>query len=259
MKAGPVCWAAFPETISRESREVSGRVLVSGEVYFVCHSTSTTSLYRTKLSLMCHISRALRLACRVSTTTPSHRLSSHLWTLSTCVENSCVCVATRGASRQHAGAGARGGGGARHIFSRTINEVFRSTPGRGVTGAHSTRGAPSASRDSLASPSRRVALTTWALGRQSTLMPQLTTSVGQLRGRCPAFARRSAGPSPPAWAHRRQSKETSRLWSLSSHHVLCLKPACEMADSAASSPRRSASVSSALKVPSGGRTSWILT
>ena len=210
-------------------------------------------------SLSCVISlvrSVSRVVCRPQHPHTAYRLISGL---SPCVENSCVCVATRGASRQHAGAGARGGGGARHIFSRTINEVFRSTPGRGVTGAHSTRGAPSASRDSLASPSRRVALTTWALGRQSTLMPQLTTSVGQLRGRCPAFTRRSAGPSPPAWAHRRQSKETSRLWSLSSHHVLCLKPACEMADSAASSPRRSASVSSALKVPSGGRTSWILT
>ena len=77
--------------------------------------------------------------------------------------------------------------------------------------------------------------------------------------RAPAPALPSAGPSSQLWAHRRQSKEMSRSWSLSSHHVLCLKPACEMADAAASSPSRSASVSSALKVPSGGRTGWILT
>merc|ERR1740130_2174142 len=77
--------------------------------------------------------------------------------------------------------------------------------------------------------------------------------------RAPAQALPSAGPISKLWAHRRQSKEMSRSWSLSSHHVLCLKPACEMADAAASSPSRSASVSSALKVPSGGRTGWILT
>ena len=77
----------------------------------------------------------------------------------------------------------------------------------------------------------------------------------------PRWVRNDGGTRASSWPapHFRHSIETSSPSLLSSHHVDCLKPSCEIAAFAAESSRRSAAVISALKVPSAGRIGWILT